>query len=135
MMVSDPTCSTNGAHFRSGPIRPAASTITAALYFGQQLRVLVGAAPVQQASVAVPTTSICGKQHSTKSVKLSMLYGIWHVLSAYRANWQEYNQKPVVVASDFPSFGRWKPLSIVITSYLREPFLHPAVSGTVHQRD
>lgn len=134
--VNDCTCSTNGAHFRGGPIRPAASTITAALHFGQQLWILVGAAPVQQAGVAIPTTSICGKRHSRKSVKLTALHGIWHVLSACWANWQEYNQKKiVVVASDFPSFGRWKPLPIVLISYLYEPFLHPAVFGTVCQHD
>lgn len=91
--VNDCTCSTNGAHFRGGPIRPAASTITATLHFGQQLWILVGAAPVQQAGVAIPTTSICGKRHSRKSVKLTAPHGIWHVLSAWWANWQEYNQK------------------------------------------
>lgn len=44
-------------------------------------------------------------------------------------------KKIAVVASNFPSFGRWKPLPIVLISYLCEPFLHPAVSGTAHQHD
>ena len=58
LLATEPTCSTNGAHFGSGPIRPAAPTIAAALHFGHKLRVLIGAAPVQQASVAVPTARI-----------------------------------------------------------------------------
>lgn len=59
-------CSADGTHFRGGSIRPAASAIAAALHFGEQLRVLVGTASVQQAGIAVATTGIdaSGPVHS-----------------------------------------------------------------------
>lgn len=60
-------CSTNGAHLRCGSIGPAASAVAAALHFGQQPRILVGATPVQQASVAVAAAGIytSGPIHSS----------------------------------------------------------------------
>lgn len=115
-MLLHVTCSLNGAHFRSGAIRPAASAITATLHLGQQLGVLVGTAPVQQASVAVPTTGICKEQHITAFVKLTVLHGIGRVCG--QVDWQQHNQKVAIIDSDFPLFRRWRQLLIVIISYL-----------------
>lgn len=48
----------DGAHFRRGAIGPASSTVTAALHFGQQLRVLIGTTAIQHTGKAEPSTSI-----------------------------------------------------------------------------
>lgn len=55
---SVPTSPCHGAQLRTGPVRPAAPAVTAALYLGQELGVLVGTTPVQQAGIAVPTPGI-----------------------------------------------------------------------------
>lgn len=58
-----------GAPLGRGAVRPAAPAVAAALHLADQLRVLVGTAPVQQASVAVPDADICENHNDTKSVK------------------------------------------------------------------